>query len=88
MTTTYISEPVKQAAKPSGKDKQDITKNYTNPEPLNVSHVGKSITVTLINNRTEAGILRKLGQYTMEIELPSKRSMIINKSAIITVVIL
>ena len=24
-------------------------RNYTNPEPLNTSHIGKSVTITLVN---------------------------------------
>ena len=65
----------------------DGPRNYNNPEPLNTSLIGKSITITMMPNRIESGYLRSLGQYTMEIELPSKRIMIINKSAIITVVV-
>ena len=29
-------------------------RNYANPEPLNVSHIGRSVTVTLVNGRIES----------------------------------
>jgi sRNA-binding regulator protein Hfq len=60
------------------------TRNYGNPEPLNVSHVGKSVTITLINGRTETGKLKSLGQYMLSIEV-NGRELIINKASIITV---
>ncbi len=62
-------------------------RNYTNPEPLNTSLIGKSLTISMVNNRTESGFLRSLGQYTLEIEQPNRKRLIISKSAIITVVV-
>ena len=65
--------------------KDNVIRNYSNPEPLNVSHIGKPIVVTLINGRTESGKLIALGQYMISIELPNKRSLMIYKSAIVTI---
>ena len=65
--------------------KDNVIRNYSNPEPLNVSHIGKPIVVTMINGRTESGKLIVLGQYMISIELPNKRSLMIYKSAIVTI---
>ena len=63
-------------------------RNYDNPEPLNTSHKGKAVVIALVNGRSESGILKALGQYTLELELQNKKTLIINKSAILTVSIL
>jgi hypothetical protein len=63
-------------------------RNHENVEPLNTSHIGRSLTVTLINGRIESGILRKLGAYMLEIETPQKRSFIVNKGSIMVVSLL
>ena len=63
-------------------------RNYRNPDPLNCSVEGKAITVTLVNGRTESGTCRHMGAYFMEIKLPNGHSMIIAKSALVTVSIL
>ena len=65
--------------------KDNVTRNYSNPEPLNTSHIGKSVTVTLINGRIEAGVLKSLGAYMLSIVMPNGRELIIQKGAIITV---
>lgn len=65
--------------------KDNIIKNYSNPEPLNISHIGRPIVVTMINGRTESGKLVSLGQYMLSLELPNKRTLLIYKSAIITI---
>jgi sRNA-binding regulator protein Hfq len=66
----------------------DLTpRNYSNPEPLNTSHIGKSVTVTTIDGRTVSGILRKVGQYMIEVELPHGMKLMVNKGAIITVTV-
>ena len=65
--------------------KDNIIKNYSNPEPLNISHIGRPIVVTMITGRTESGKLTALGQYMIAIELQNKRSLLIYKSAIITI---
>lgn len=65
----------------------DGPRNYNNPEPLNTSLIGKSLTISMMPNKIESGYLRSLGQYTLELELPNKKRLIINKSAIITVVV-
>ena len=66
-------------------ERKDVIKNYSNPEPLNVSHIGKSVTITMVNGRTEAGVLKALGQYMISIELPNKRTLLIYKSAVVTI---
>ena len=59
--------------------------NYSNPEPLNTSHIGKSVTITLVNGRIESGKLKALGAYMLSIEDRNGRELIVNKGAIITV---
>lgn len=63
-------------------------RNYNNPEPLNTSHIGKSVTVTLSNGRIESGKLKALGAYMISLALPGGRELIINKGSIITVSVL
>ena len=63
-------------------------RNYSNPEPLNTSHIGRAIVVTLVNGRSESGKLTSLGAYMLSIELPTKKELIVNKGAIVTVSIL
>lgn len=60
-------------------------RNYGNPEPLNTSHIGKSVTVTLVNGRIESGKLKALGAYMLSIEGSNGKELIINKGAIVTV---
>ena len=90
MTTTYVTgNNVKNSTQNSNeRNGKERPRNFEPLEPLNLSLLGRSITVSLTNNRIESGILRHLGEYTMEIELPNKRSMIIEKAAIITVSVL
>ena len=63
-------------------------RNYGNPEPLNTSHVGKSVTITLVNGRTESGKLKALGAYMLSLEGSNGRELIVNKGSIVTVSIL
>lgn len=63
-------------------------RNYANPEPLNVSHIGKTVTVTLINGRIESGKLKALGAYMLSLEGSNGRELIIQKGAIVTVSIM
>ena len=35
------------------KKEMEGPRNYGNPEPLNTSHIGKSVTITLVNGRIE-----------------------------------
>ena len=63
-------------------------RNYGNPEPLNTSHIGRSVTITLVNGRIESGILKALGAYMLSIKGPTGKELIINKGSIITVSIL
>ena len=67
------------------KKEMDGPRNYGNPEPLNTSHIGKSVTITLVNGRIEAGKLKALGAYMLSIDGSNGRELIVNKGAIITV---
>jgi sRNA-binding regulator protein Hfq len=82
-----MSSSGRYEAAPRFKQVNTAPRNYNNPEPLNVSLLGKSVTISLINNRVESGILRALGQYTLSIGIQGNRTLIVNKSAIITVVV-
>jgi hypothetical protein len=62
--------------------------SFSNPEPLNTSHVGRSVTITLINGRIESGKLKVIGAYMLSIEGPNGKVLIINKGQIVTVSIL
>ena len=63
-------------------------RNYANPEPLNTSHLGKSVTITLVNGRIESGKLKALGAYMLSIEGSNGKELIINKGSIVTVSVL
>ena len=63
-------------------------RNYNNPEPLNTSHIGKSVTVTLSNGRIESGKLKALGAYMLSIDGNNGKELIINKGSIVTVSVL
>ena len=63
-------------------------RNYGNPEPLNTSHIGKSVIITLSNGRIESGKLKALGAYMLSIECSNSKELIVNKGSIITVSIL
>ena len=63
-------------------------RNYANPEPLNTSHIGKSVTITLVNGRIESGKLKALGAYMLSIEGSNGKELIINKGSIVTVSVL
>lgn len=63
-------------------------RNYANPEPLNVSHIGRSVTVTLVNGRIESGKLKAMGAYMISIIGTNGKELIVNKGAIITVSLL
>jgi len=63
-------------------------RNYSNPDPMNCGLEGKSLTVTLVNGRIESGKLMKAGQYFLEMAGSNGRSIIISKSAIVTVSVL
>jgi len=67
------------------KKEMDGPRNYGNPEPLNTSHIGKSVTITLVNGRIESGKLKALGAYMLSIDGSNGRELIVNKGAIITV---
>ena len=63
-------------------------RNYSQPDPLNMSCIGKSVTVTLSNGRIESGILKTLGAYMLSLSGPNGKELIINKGSIVTVSIL
>jgi len=63
-------------------------RNYNQPEPLNTSHVGKSVTVTLSNGRIEAGTLKAMGAYWLSIQGPNGKELILNKGQILVVAVL
>ena len=73
-----------------GKDRTGETepRNFRNPDPLNCGLEGKTATVTLVNGRIESGKLKVMGQFSLTLEYANGRSLIINKSAIVTVSIL
>ena len=70
------------------KKEMEGPRNYGNPEPLNTSHIGKSVTVTLVNGRIESGKLKALGAYMLSIQYQNGKELIINKGAIITVTVI
>ena len=63
-------------------------RNYGNPEPLNTSHIGRSVTITLVNGRIESGKLKALGAYMLSIDGNNGKELIINKGSIVTVSVL
>ncbi len=70
------------------KKETDGPRNYGNPEPLNTSHLGKSVTITLVNGRIESGKLKALGAYMLSIDGSNGKELIINKGSIVTVSVL
>ena len=68
--------------------KEEGPRNYANPEPLNTSHIGRTVAVTLVNGRTETGKLKSLGAYMLSVEMSNGKELIVNKGAIISVVVL
>lgn len=54
----------------------------TDPEHVNTSHVGRSVTITLINGRTESGESITLGAYIVSIESSNWREPIVNRGSI------
>ena len=84
-------ERIERSGKPrNGIEVQEHSgpRNYGNPEPLNTSHIGKTVTITLVNGRIESGKLKALGAYRLSIEDRNGRELIVNKGAIVTVSIL
>ena len=72
------------------RDGQEVRapKNYRNPYALNISLEGKNVVVSLANGRIESGSCSLVGQYFMAIKLVNGKSLIIAKSAIVTVSVL
>ncbi len=63
-------------------------RNYAQPDPMNVSLQGRSLTVTLVNGRIESGICKKMGQYFMELQGSNGKTMLINKGQVMVVSVL
>ena len=63
-------------------------RNYTQPDPMNVSLQGKSLTVTLVNGRIESGVCKKMGQYFMELQGSNGKTMLVNKGQVMVVSVL
>ena len=55
---------------------------------MNTSHIGKSVTITLVNGRIESGKLKALGAYMLSIDGNNGKELIINKGSIVTVSVL
>jgi sRNA-binding regulator protein Hfq len=60
-------------------------KRYSVPDCFSRKYIGELITVTLVNGRTESGILRDVGMFDIKLELQTKRELIVFKHSIITV---
>ena len=77
-----------QSHQPRKSQESEGPRNYANPEPLNTSHIGKSVTVTLSSGRIEAGTLKAMGAYWLSIEGPNGKELILNKGQIMVVAVL
>ncbi len=73
---------------PTKTDQGSVPRNYSQPDPLNCGLEGKSVVITMVNGRTEAGTLKMLCQYFLKLEMTNKRDLIIAKSSIVTVSVL
>ncbi len=75
-----------QQAGPGGHGKQQAKESrYSVLDLLSARDVGRSVTVTLINGRSESGKLEDVAQFEIGIKLVNNRSLIILKHAIVTV---
>jgi sRNA-binding regulator protein Hfq len=63
-------------------------KRYSLLDCFSGKDIGKTVTVTLVNGRTESGILRDVGMFDIKLELPIRRELIVFKHSIITVSVL
>ncbi len=67
---------------PSGKplrySKDSLTKDL----------IGKSVVISILGGKNEAGILKECGMYDILLEMSNKRTLIILKSAILTVAVM
>ena len=66
----------------------EAPRNYNQPDPLNTSCIGRSVTVTLSNGRIEAGILTGLGAYWLSIQGTTGKELLINKGQVMVVAVL
>jgi len=85
-----ISSAKKQDSKDShGRSAQpNEPRNYSNPDPMNTGLEWRVVTVAMIGGMVESGKLKKAGQYFIEMTMTNGRTLIIAKSAIITVSVL
>lgn len=81
--------------KSQNNNKDGVFNNAHSGKPLRYTHdsltkdlIGKSVTISLIGGRIEAGILREVGMYDLCLEMSNKRNLIILKSAILTVTVI
>lgn len=74
----------KQGSNDHGKHKGKENR-YSVLDLLSASDVGRSITVTMINGRTESGKLEDVAQFEIGIRLTTGKTLIILKHAIVTV---
>ena len=79
---------ITEQKQPAKRKVETEPRNYGNPEPLNTSHIGRSVTITLVNGRIESGKLKSLGAYMLSIECSNSKELIVNKGSIVTVSIL
>jgi hypothetical protein len=62
-------------------------RNFNNPEPLNTSHIGKMLEITMADRTEETGKLKALGAYMLSLDY-GNNVIILNKAYIVKVVIL
>lgn len=67
------------------KERKPEIRNFSVPDGINVSLEGKTVTISLLNGRLESGKLIRAGQFFLEMQGSNGRSLIVAKSAIITV---
>ncbi len=70
---------------PARGEREEGPRNYSNPEPLNTSHIGKAVKITFVNGRIESGKLKALGAYMLSLEGANGKELIINKGSIVTI---
>ncbi len=79
-------EPRKLEAEKPRINNGEEPRNYSQPDPMNVSLQGRSMTVLLLDGKAENGICMKMGQYFLELESQGK-TILINKGMILEVIL-
>lgn len=82
MLNNNSTQVFKDRQTPSGKPER-----YSH-DSLTKEIIGKSVTISLIGGRIESGILKECGMYDILLEMTNKRTLIILKSAILTVAVM